>query len=145
MGLDRSSFGAIIRNDKGEVIAAMVAKGPEVFCSEEAELLVHRKAIEFAMDASFSELFIEGDNSSVMNAISFLREDQSMLGNVIGDIQHMIKGLHWVSIEFTRIRGNTMAHMLAQYARNIIDDMYWMEDLPPIAREASYQDATFTD
>ena len=46
----------MIRNDKGEVMAAMVAKGPEVFCSEEAELLACRKAIEFVMDVGFSEL-----------------------------------------------------------------------------------------
>ena len=41
-GLDKSSFGVVIQNEKGEVMAA---KGPEVFCSEEAELLACRKAI----------------------------------------------------------------------------------------------------
>ena len=55
--LNRFGFGAVIRNDKGEVMAAMAAmaaKGPEVFCSEEVELLACRKAIEFAVDAGFS-------------------------------------------------------------------------------------------
>ena len=73
----------MIRNGKGEV---MVAKGPKVFYNEKAELLACRKAIKFAMDAGFSEFVIEGDNSSVMNAISSLMEDQSLLGNVVGDI-----------------------------------------------------------
>ena len=68
-----------------------------------------------------------------------------MLGNMIGDIQHLIRNLHWVSIECTRRGGNRVAHVLAQFARNIIDDMYWMEDLPPIAREALYQDANFSN
>ena len=67
-------------------MAAMVAKGPEVFCSEEAELLACRKAIEFAMDAGFSEFVIEGDNSTVMHAISSPNADQSLLGNVVGDM-----------------------------------------------------------
>ena len=58
-GLNKSGFGAIIHNEKGEVMEAMAAKGPEVFCSEEAELLACRKAIEFAVDAGFSELVIE--------------------------------------------------------------------------------------
>ena len=56
--LDRSSFGVVIRNDKGEVMAAMSAKGLAMHCSEEAELLACRKAIEFAMDVGFSELVI---------------------------------------------------------------------------------------
>ena len=33
----------------------MAAKGLEVFCSEEVELLACRKAIEFAVDAGFFE------------------------------------------------------------------------------------------
>ena len=53
--LDKSGFGAVIRNDKGEVMAA---KGPAVFCNEEAEFLACRKAIEFAMDAGFFEFII---------------------------------------------------------------------------------------
>ena len=44
-GLDKSRFGVVIRNKKGEVMAIMAAKGPEVFCTEEAELLACRKAI----------------------------------------------------------------------------------------------------
>ena len=68
----------------------MVAKGLEVFYSKEVELLACRKAIEFAVDAGFSELVIEGDNNSAMTAISTLKIDQSLLGNVVGDIQHLI-------------------------------------------------------
>ncbi|XP_075662919.1 uncharacterized protein LOC142632381 [Castanea sativa] len=66
----RSGFGAIIRNDKGEVMAAMAAKGSSVSSSDEAELLACRKAIEFATDVGFSELVIERDNVNVMKAIS---------------------------------------------------------------------------
>ena len=130
-GLDRTRFGAVVRNDKGEVMAAMLAKGPPVFCSEEAEFLACRKAIEFATDVGFSESNFEGDNSSVMQAISSPNEDESLMGNVVGDIQQMLRGLHWVNVEFTRRGGNKVAHVLAQYAKNIIDDMHWKEDLPP--------------
>ena len=61
----------------------MAAKGPKVFCSEEAELLACRKAIEFAVDARFSKFVIEGDNSLAMSTISTLKIDQSLLGNVV--------------------------------------------------------------
>ena len=46
-----------------------------------------------------------------------------------------------MNVEFTRRGGNKVAHVLAQYAKNIIDVMFWMEDLPPLARVALYHDA----
>ena len=87
-GLDRTGFGAIIRNDKGEVMAAMSVSGPRVSTSDEAELLACRRAIEFAVDAGFSRLTIEGDNSNVIQSISSSSENSSLLGNllVISDI-----------------------------------------------------------
>ena len=53
-------------------MAAMATKGPEVSSSEEAEFLACRKAIEFAVDAGFSKLVIERDNSSIMKVVSAL-------------------------------------------------------------------------
>ena len=38
-----------------------------------------------------------------------------------------------------------LLHVLAQFARNIFEDRYWMEDVPLIAREAVYQDADFVN
>ena len=111
-------------------MAAMAAKGPAVLCSEEAKLLACRKAIEFAVDAGFSEFVIEGDNSSAMSAISTMQLDQSLMGNVVGDIQHLIRNLHWVRIDCIRRGGNRVAHVLAQFARNASKDRYWMEDVP---------------
>ncbi|XP_075645131.1 uncharacterized protein LOC142616133 [Castanea sativa] len=142
--LNSSGFGAIIQNEKGEVMAAMAAKGPGVFCSEKTELRACRKFIEFVVDADFFKLVIEGDNSSVMKVISAMQDDHSMLGNVIGDIHHLIRNLQWVRIECIKRGGNWVAHELAQFARNISHDLFWMEDVPPRAREALYQDSNFS-
>lgn len=65
-----SGFHAIIHNERGEVMAAMSIKGQPVADSEEAEVLACRKALEFSIDAGFTELIIEGDNVNVMNSIS---------------------------------------------------------------------------
>ena len=37
--------------------------------------------------------------------------------------------------------GNMVAHSLARYAKNISDEMYWLEDSPPPELEALYQDS----
>ena len=105
-------------------MAAMSTKGPSVSSSNEAELLAYRKALEFATDAGFSELVIEGDNVNVMKAIPSSMVDLSVLGNVVDDVHHLLLGLQWVKICYTRRGGNRVAHALAKYARNISDDIF---------------------
>ena len=115
--------------------------GPPVSSSEEAELLACRKAVEFATDARFSELVIEGDNSNVMKALSSSSANQSLLGNVVDDVCHLVCGMHWVNFSCIRRGGNRVVHALAQHARNIFEDVFWMEDSPPPALNALYHDS----
>ena len=62
----------------------------------------------------------------------------SLIGNVVEYIHHLIHDLYWVNICCTRRGGNKVAHALAQHARNISNDMYWMEDSPPLDMEGLY-------
>ena len=134
-------MGAIIRNEKGEVMAAMAAGGPAVQTSDEAELLACRRALEFAVDAGFSRLIIEGDNSNVIRDIPSSGENTSPFGNVVDDIRHLIRGLVWSEVCCIRRGGNRVAHVLAHHARQTLDeDLYWLEDSPPPALDALYHD-----
>ena len=63
-----SSVGVIIRNDRGQVMVALSSKGLAVTNSE-AEVLACRQAMEFALDAGFSDLIVEGDDSNVIRSI----------------------------------------------------------------------------
>ena len=56
----------MIRNEKGEVMATLAAKGGAVWDSEEVEVLAYCKALEFAIDAGFMEIILEGDSALVM-------------------------------------------------------------------------------
>ena len=49
-------------------MAAMSVNGPLVSCSEEAEALACRKALEFVVELSFTKMIIEGDNVAIMKA-----------------------------------------------------------------------------
>ena len=123
-------------------MVAMNASGPKVSTSDEAELLACRRAIEFAVDAGFSRLIIEGDNSNVIQAISSPLENFSLFGNVVNDIRHLILGLQWTTVCCIRRGANKVVLAFAQYARNTLDeDLYWMEDSPPPALEALYHDS----
>ena len=49
-------------------MVGMAARGEYVHNSDDAEALACRKALEFAMEAGFSTVIIEGDNSNVMES-----------------------------------------------------------------------------
>lgn len=87
-------FEVVIRNNGGEVMAALFARGPAVFDSEEAEVLACRKALEFAFDSGFADIVLEGDNSVVMDAISSSRMLHSRLGHLYSDIHCLATRLH---------------------------------------------------
>ena len=122
-------------------MAVMTACGTVVHTSEEAKLLACRRALEFAVDARFYRLIIEGDNSNVIHAISSSAENNSLFGNIVDDIRHLIRGLHWSTVCCIRRSGNRVAHVLAPLARFTLDeDLYWMEDSPQPAIDALYHD-----
>ena len=81
-----SGFGVVVRNERAEVMASLTAGGPLVQDSEEAEVLACRKALEFAVDAGFMDVVLEGDNLSVMRSISTGSANRSRLGHIYEDI-----------------------------------------------------------
>ena len=132
---------SFLQNEHREVMAALFAIGPSVSGSDEAETLACRKAMEFAIDAGFNELIIEGDSVNVMRGLSSSSSDLSVVGNVVADIQCLISGLRRVSFSWVNKDCNQVAHVLARFVSNLEEDMYWMEDAPPVALEAMYLDS----
>lgn len=88
------------------------------------------------MECGFIELVIEGDNQSVMSALSLRRGLSSRLGHILQDMVCMINSLRWSQVLFVKRSANTMAHALARYAKDILDEVVWIEDSPPLAVEA---------
>ena len=122
--LNYSGFGAIIRNEEGKVMVRMSVKGPFVHNSAKADALACRRAVEFSIEVGFSRLVIEGDNALVMNAISCSAKNNSLLGHIFEDIQNLVCGLQYASINCIKRSCNMVAHSLARHARNISDEMY---------------------
>ena len=76
----------MVQNEMGLVMAALSTKGSPVM-DQEAEALACQKAMEFVVDASFSEIILEGDNINVMKAILSPPINLSQLGLIYEDIR----------------------------------------------------------
>ena len=70
-------IGVVVRNERGEVMASLAAKGPSVQDSEEVEVMACQKELQFGVDAGFTELVLEGGNNSVMMSITSIRSNRS--------------------------------------------------------------------
>lgn len=46
-----------------------------------------------------------------------------------------------LSFSWVKRCGNMVAHSLEKHAKNLINDMYWIEDTPPPTVDALYQDS----
>ncbi|XP_075649789.1 uncharacterized protein LOC142620276 [Castanea sativa] len=120
---DASGMGAIIRNEKGEVMAALSAIGPLVTCSEEAEVLACRRAVEFAMECGFSEVVVEGDNQMVMSAIQLRKRLSSGIGHIIQDVLCLLNNFWLSQVHYIRRSANSTAHALARFAKNVTNEL----------------------
>ena len=129
---ENSGVRAIIRNDRGEVMAALSAKGPPVTGSDEAEIYACRRAVEFAVECGFSELVLEGDNQALMDALHTRQGRLSWLGHILQDVLLLLDGLRWVHVSFVKRSANNVAHVLARYAKDLVEDIVWIEDSPPL-------------
>ena len=108
--------------------------------NEEAEVRACRKALEFAIDAGFSELMVEGDNSVVMSTIFANRPNWSRWVVIYDDIGFLAAGLSYVSFSCIRRNANSIAHSLAQYANGLVEEVVRLEDSPPPALDTLYFD-----
>ena len=136
-----SGVGVIIRNEKGEVMGTMTAKGPGVTDSMEVEALACRRALEFAVDIGITELVIEGDCAQVISTITSNQFSLSQLGHVFEDIQVLISSLRWAEVHWVNRSANLVAHSLARNAKDAVDDVIWLEDSLLPALEALYHNS----
>ena len=138
-----SNFWVVIRNDKCEVMVALSAKGSLEMDSEEAEVLARRKALEFALDAGFTNMVLERDNIGVMRSIQSNGVNNSSLGHIYGDIHCLIASFRAWSVSYVKRTTNSVAHSLAKYARQVVNEQVWLEKSPSLALEALYFDSCY--
>ena len=135
-------YRAVVRNGNGEVMANISAKGGAVRDSEKVEVLACRKALEFAIDAGFMEVILEGDNARVLKTVAQAQLDLAWLGFIYEDIWCLIAGFRSFLVNCVRRSANGVANALARFARLSDNETVWLEEDPPPAVDALYLDSS---
>ena len=101
-----------------------------------------RKALEFAIDAGFKEVILEGDNAMVTKTVSQAQPNLWRLGLIYEDIWCLVAGFRSISINCVRCCANSVAHALTRFTRFIDSEIVCMDEDHPSVIDALYLDST---
>ena len=93
-----------------------------------------RRAVEFSRDVGFSRLIIEEDCLNVMRLYLIPQRIDCCLAIFMMISSSTLRGMQVLSFNWVKRGENMVAHSLAEHARNLLEDLYWIEDTPlPVA------------
>ncbi|XP_075667271.1 uncharacterized protein LOC142636863 [Castanea sativa] len=128
--LKAAGIGVAVRNEHGEVVAALVEQIPSPDSVFTLETLVARCAALFVRELRLRNVVFEGDLESSIHAISNRLLLHSPCGHIIQDILLFAISLQSFSFSHVCRQGNALADALAKRARLSYPLLVWMESVP---------------
>ena len=64
----------------------------------------------------------------------------SIIRNITEGIQYKLQDFRQTQVSHVHRQGNCLAHLLAQYAKHIVDYVTWIEETPPIVESTMAHD-----
>src|ERR1044072_6884818 len=102
-----AGFGCLVRNHKGEIMAAATASSFYVQSPPMAEGLCFRWAIGMAMDLGFRAACFETDCLRLYESWKKRKKDSSYFGTVLQDCYRLVPNLDSFTMSFVRRTGNS--------------------------------------
>ena len=128
---DSAGVGAVIRDEKGFMVAAMAEKIPLPYSITALEALAAIRALRLAGDIGLESFILEGDSKITIDALAGNIVEHAEFGNLFEEAKELASQFGDVSFNHVRRQGNGAAHNSARHARHVSEYTVWMEDVPP--------------
>ena len=128
---DSAGVGAVIRDEKGFMVAAMAEKIPLPYSITALEALAAIRALRLAGDIGLESFILEGDSKITIDALAGNIMEHAEFGNLFEEAKWLASQFGDVSFNHVRRQGNGAAHNSARHARHVSEYTVWMEDVPP--------------
>ncbi|OMO82140.1 hypothetical protein COLO4_23207 [Corchorus olitorius] len=127
--MNQGSFGALARDEDGQVLGAIAGQIVMVADAFSAECLAAIKAVNWAKDMGFRQVEIEGDALSIIRKVNAVVPDFSPIGPYIADLKFLSS--LFISCIFLHVRrdGNAVAHALTSLGASLLKEKIWMEEV----------------
>ncbi|XP_075669676.1 uncharacterized protein LOC142639367 [Castanea sativa] len=139
----QSGVGVIVRDEEGNVIAAMSRKLRLPLDALETEAKALEIGMEFAKEVGLRDVVFEGDSQLIINVVRGIGEAKASILNVIHGVLRTAQRFRTFDFLHIKRQGNAPAHLLAQHAQNVEDVIVWLEDCPSQVAHACAHDVSF--
>ncbi|XP_023878292.2 uncharacterized protein LOC111990734 [Quercus suber] len=135
-----SCIGVVIRDNKGNVLAASSKVLSVPFSAEASEALALQEGVLLATEMDVSHATFESDALSIIQAIND-GFHAGELGHIIQNIREISAAFIWCSFHHLRREGNRVAHELARVARNSGASQVWKRSFPTFVEHLITEDS----
>ncbi|KAM6549071.1 hypothetical protein CsatB_020747 [Cannabis sativa] len=122
--------GAIVRDHKGLVVAAISKPVQGCFRSDEMEAKALFHSLNWAIQQQLQVTHIETDALRVFNALIHTSTDLSCFSDLIIDVRCLLSFFPEATISHAMRNANHAAHGLAKHALELDQDICWVGEIP---------------
>lgn len=134
----RTGIGVLIRNDKGELVAAQAKFLLSLLKLPLAVAWGAWYAVKLGSDIGASHVHLEGDKMEMVAALRKNGPCDSSYEHLIEDAKIWIQSLPQAANHHVRREANVAATCLAKLASFLCLDNVWMENFPPMTRNVLF-------
>ena len=120
----------IVRDNKGDLIRALTMPVPFRQSMAELEVVACQRAVQFALEIGLTQVVVEGDSVTVIEALKNATGQFASYGNILDDIRFQSTNFQFIDFSFTSRACNSVADALAKKANSGVGLQVWLEDLP---------------
>ena len=133
-------IGVIVRDWHGHFVAAMCKKLHAPLGPLEVESKAVEIGMQFARQLGLLDIIMEGDSLLVSRALNQSSSPPALIDAVIMGIS--LASLEFQTVYFSHVKcnANSPAHLLAKYAKGIVNQCMWMENFPSFLELAILHD-----
>ena len=132
----------MIRDVEGRLKAALCRKIKAPLGSLEVEAKAYEAGLLLARHLGLRDIVLEGDSLIISNALKRLTLSPSSVDAIMEGIHELGAEIGVVLFSHVCRMGNKPAHILARQAKNLVNDVIWIEEIPCCIQQALVQDVS---